>query len=152
MKRIIFVILIVVALYQTYQYSPKHINGNGLSPVVAETKGSIAQSALLARAYQDKLSNIQVAGNGRVVKVLADDTKGSRHQKFILKLASGQTLLVAHNIDLAPRLKGLQTGDRVGFYGEYEWNNLGGILHWTHHDPAGRHIGGWLEYDGQRYQ
>nr|WP_235035699.1 DUF3465 domain-containing protein [Zhongshania aliphaticivorans] len=112
----------------------------------------MAQSGLLARAYQDKLSNIQVAGNGRVVKVLADDTKGSRHQKFILKLASGQTLLVAHNIDLAPRLKGLQTGDRVGFYGEYEWNNLGGILHWTHHDPAGRHIGGWLEYDGQRYQ
>jgi Protein of unknown function (DUF3465). len=50
---------------------------------------------------------------------LPDDEQGSRHQRFILRLASGRTLLVAHNIDLAPRIDGLQVGDQVAFSGEY---------------------------------
>ena len=106
----------------------------------------------LARAFRERRDDVQVRGEGEVVKVLADDHDGSRHQRFLLRLASGQTLLVAHNIDLAPRLPGLAAGDRVGFSGEYVWNHQGGLVHWTHHDPAGRREGGWLEYQGQRYQ
>ena len=87
-----------------------------------------------------------------VEKILPDDREGRRHQRFILKLDSGQTLLVAHNIDLAPRVAPLTKGDRVAFFGEYEWNPQGGVLHWTHHDPRGRHVGGWLEHKGVRYQ
>ena len=84
--------------------------------------------------------------------MLSDDNQGSRHQRFILELSSGLSLLVAHNIDLAPRIEGLQTGDTVSFYGEYEWNNQGGVMHWTHHDPAGRHADGWLKHQGRTYQ
>ena len=76
-------------------------------------------------------------GSGTVLRVLADDNSGSRHQRFILRLDSGQTVMVAHNIDLAPRIASLRAGDRVGFSGEYEWNAQGGVIHWTHHDPAG---------------
>jgi len=84
--------------------------------------------------------------------MLADDLVGSRHQRFVVRLASGQTLLIAHNIDIAPRVAGLQNGDRVGFYGEYVWNEEGGMVHWTHHDPEGRHEAGWLKHNGQIYQ
>ena len=109
-------------------------------------------SADIDRAFEARTSNVQVEGEGVVSKILKDDNEGSRHQRFILTLASGRTLLVAHNIDLAPRVDGLTDGDRVRFYGEYEWNSKGGVLHWTHHDPSGRHVGGWLEHRGRRYE
>jgi len=68
-----------------------------------------------------------------------------------LRLESGQTLLIAHNIDLAPRLNGLKENDTVGFFGEYIYSDLGGTIHWTHHDPARKHAAGWLEWKGMRY-
>ncbi|EGR1913093.1 DUF3465 domain-containing protein [Vibrio cholerae] len=111
-----------------------------------------ANDAALQQAYQSQQSDLQVQGFGQVAKVLPDDNYGSRHQKFILKLNSGQTLLVAHNIDLAPRIPNLKVGDSVEFYGEYEWNKKGGVLHWTHKDPQNRHAHGWLKHNGQVYE
>ena len=113
-------------------------------------QGSAEQ--ILQQAFENQESDIQVKGAGTVLKTLPDDNQGTRHQRFILKLSSGQTLLVAHNIDLADKIKGLKKGDKVGFYGEYEWSEQGGVLHWTHHDPAGRHTDGWLEHNGRVYQ
>ncbi|MDD2894534.1 MAG: DUF3465 domain-containing protein [Aliarcobacter sp.] len=104
------------------------------------------------RAYQNKQSNVQVQGSGKVLKVLSDDNSGSRHQRFILKLPSNLTVLVAHNIDLANKIKDLKAGDNVEFYGEYEWNNKGGVLHWTHKDPRGKHKDGWLKHNGIVYK
>ncbi len=103
-------------------------------------------------AFEQKKSNVQVQGAGQVKAVLPDDNQGSRHQKFILRLENGQTVLIAHNIDLSPRLQGLQKGDRVEFYGEYEYTPKGGVIHWTHHDPKGRHLNGWLKFNGSIYQ
>ncbi|EGR0518350.1 DUF3465 domain-containing protein [Vibrio cholerae] len=114
--------------------------------------GLHANDAVLQQAYQSQQSDLQVQGFGQVVKVLPDDNDGSKHQKFILKLNSGQTLLVAHNIDLAPRIPNLKVGDSVEFYGEYEWNKKGGFLHWTHKDPQNRHAHGWLKHNGQLYE
>lgn len=94
----------------------------------------------------------QVRGSGIVTRILPDDAQGSRHQRFILRLPSGQTLLVAHNIDLAPRVTGLEVGDTVEYYGEYQSNPKGGVVHWTHRDPAGRHAAGWLKHDGETFQ
>ncbi len=113
---------------------------------------SMANDQVLKQAYQSQQSDVQVRGSGVVIRVLRDDNVGSRHQKFILKLDSRQTLLVAHNIDLAPRVANLNVGDRIEFNGEYEWNSKGGVLHWTHHDPQGRHEGGWLKHNGRTYQ
>ncbi|MGN2254167.1 DUF3465 domain-containing protein [Frateuria sp. GZRe12] len=94
----------------------------------------------------------QVHGSGVVTRILPDDEEGSRHQRFILRLPSGQTLLVAHNIDLAPRVTDLDVGDTVEYYGEYQANPKGGVVHWTHRDPSGRHVAGWLRHAGQTFQ
>ena len=107
----------------------------GSAPVAAPVSASVSPSssdAVFADAYANRRSNLQVSGEGTVTRLLPDDNKGSRHQKFIVKLASGQTLLVAHNIDVASRINSLRTGDRVQFSGEYEWNDKGGVIHWTH--------------------
>ena len=85
-------------------------------------------------------------------RVLPDDVDGPRHQRFIIELASGQTVLVAHNIDIAPRVVGLEVGDSVRFSGEYVWNDKGGVLHWTHHDPQGRHVSGWIIHNNKTYK
>lgn len=111
-----------------------------------------ASDQVLAQAFEQGRSNLQVEGSGVVRRILSDDNKGSRHQRFLLALESGQTLLIAHNIDVAPKVAGLREGDTVAFYGEYEWNPEGGVIHWTHRDPARRHPSGWLKHNGKTYQ
>jgi hypothetical protein len=124
----------------------------GVSPNQSLTSSSSAADKAISNAFQAQQSGIQMGGEGVVDRVLSDDNDGSRHQRFILRLASGQTLLIAHNIDIAPRIEALKSGDRVAFYGQYEWNAEGGVIHWTHHDPDGQHISGWLKSNGMVYQ
>ena len=106
----------------------------------------------IGRAFASRTSDVQAQGEGKVIRVLADDLDGSRHQRFIVQLASGQTLLITHNVDIAPRIDGLKVGDSVRFHGEYVWNEKGGVIHWTHHDPQGRHVAGWVIHDGKTYE
>lgn len=144
MKKILVILVIAFALYQTVENYPN------LLP--SQAQQSVAGDQQIVSVIQNKKSNSQVSGSGIVISTLPDDTKGSQHQRFILKLVSGQTLLIAHNIDLAPRINSLHKGDTVAFYGEYEWNSKGGVVHWTHRDPRGSHIGGWLKHKGVTYQ
>ncbi|HEV7715216.1 MAG TPA: DUF3465 domain-containing protein [Steroidobacteraceae bacterium] len=106
----------------------------------------------IADAYEHHRHGVQVETTGVVEKVLADDNDGSRHQRFIVRVPSGPTILIAHNIDLAPRVESLREGDSIEVSGEYEWNNKGGVVHWTHRDPSGRHVAGWIKYAGRTYQ
>lgn len=105
----------------------------------------------VADLYATKTSDAQVEDDGKVVKILSDDRNGSRHQKFLVQVSSGQTLLFAHNIDLAPRIQDIAVGDAISFRGEYEYNPKGGIVHWTHHDPQGKHYAGWIKHNGKTY-
>ncbi len=124
----------------------------GASPDPATERRTAADDDPIARAFANRESDIQVEGEGTVTRLLPDDLNGSRHQRFIVQLASGQTVLVSHNIDLAPRIDGLKAGDSVRFNGEYVWNEKGGVIHWTHHDPRGRHVAGWVIHNGKTYK
>jgi len=143
-KKLIFLTVLAILIYGIAQKNG--ISIRGFSPRVP------AAADTLQSAFKNRRSNLQVRGKGVVIKVLRDDLKGSRHQRFILRLRNGQKLLVTHNIDLAPKISRLRKGDTIKFYGEYEWNAKGGVLHWTHRDPSGRHLNGWLKYKGKMYQ
>lgn len=143
MKKLLIIGLLLAGGYVTWsEYA-----GQGTVPTPAEqAAGSSPPAFVVPRSGE------QTRGSGVVTRVLADDRDGSRHQRFILEVGAGRTLLIAHNIDLAPRVAGLEVGDTVEFYGEYEWNDKGGVIHWTHHDPNGRHVDGWLRHRGRTYQ
>lgn len=102
-------------------------------------------------AFAERRSNVVVELYGTVQRVLDDDEQGSRHQRFILELPGAHTVLVSHNIDLAPRVP-IARGDAVRVRGEYEWNERGGVLHWTHHDPRGDREGGWIRHERRTYR
>lgn len=108
--------------------------------------------AILLELYDNKKSDTWIKGSGEVIRILSDDLKGSKHQRFILKVSEKQTILIAHNIDLAPKINDLKVGDKVEFFGEYEWNSKGGVVHWTHHDPKGKKQGGWLKHKDKVYE
>lgn len=124
------------------------IQGKGDSVITSP----LVDDSPIGRAFANGASDIQVEGEGTVIRVLPDDLNGPRHQRFIVQLASGQTLLMTHNIDIAPRIDGLKVGDSVRFSGKYVWNEKGGVIHWTHHDPQGRHVAGWVKHNGKTYQ
>jgi Protein of unknown function (DUF3465) len=113
-------------------------------PVAAGRAPVPPDSASVTRAFENRRSDVPVEGRGTVVRLLPDDLSGNRHQRFIVRLDSGTTVLVAHDIDVAGRVSPLGVGDELSFRGEYVWNPKGGLVHWTHHDPAGRHAGGWI--------
>ena len=111
-----------------------------------------ATASNIEHLIEQRQSDVQIEVSGTVTRLLSDDNDGSRHQRFIIELASGQTLLIVHNIDLAPRIDDIREGDEVRVYGEYIWNDKGGLIHWTHHDPANRHPHGWIRHQDRLYQ
>lgn len=144
MKKLLSLIALGLLLYGWYEWHPTLLQG--------PTEQTVPAAQRLQTLYRNRQSNVQVAGDGIVKALLRDDLQGGRHQKFILELPGGLTLLVSHNIDLAPRIEDLRKGDRVEFYGEYAWNEKGGVIHWTHQDPQGLHADGWLKHHDRLYQ
>jgi len=112
-----------------------------------------SDNAAVERAYAEKRSTVEVTAQGAVTSVLTDDSGPSGvHQRFIIRLVgSTQTVLVDNNVTIGQRAPVLQ-GSNVSVHGEYVWNDQGGLIHFTHHDPARTHEGGWIELSGVRYQ
>jgi hypothetical protein len=153
-KNLLFVAAVLLAGYFYFNSQHSTTSDKALTAIQSQNQRSspVQSDTVIAKAFANRQSNLQVSGEGVVIKLLPDDRSGSRHQKFIVRLSSGQTLLVAHNIDLAKRVSGLGEGDTVTFSGEYEWSAKGGTLHWTHRDPDGSHPAGWIQHHGRMYQ
>jgi len=143
LKKLITVALIVAVLFIVRSQVPDAFFESILHGGT-QTAGSAEE------AFRNGRSGVMVTVEGAVIRVLADDNDGSRHQRFIIRLASGQTLLIAHNIDLSSRVPA-QQNLQVKLRGQYEWSDKGGTVHWTHRDPQQKHEAGWIEIGGRRY-
>lgn len=105
----------------------------------------------MIRPFGKRDTGTWIEVKGFVRRLLSDDDDGSRHQRFIIDIGNRMTLLIAHNIDLAKRVP-IGMGDRVVVRGMFEWNDLGGLVHWTHHDPLGVEDGGYVRYRRRDYR
>jgi hypothetical protein len=141
-----FAFYLLVALIGAY-YAHDHYEMIAAAEAAEQAGGSE-----ILRAFEEKRSAHQVSGAGAVLSVLPDDSEASRQQRFIVGLPSGQTVLIAHNIDLSARIESIRPGDKVTFYGEYEWNEEGGVVHRTQRNAQGEHVAGWIEHNGRRYR
>ena len=77
------------------------ISGASPGPATERRTARSVDDDPIGRAFASRASDIQVEGQGTVIRVLPDDLNGLRHQRFVVQLASGQTLLITHNIDIA---------------------------------------------------
>jgi hypothetical protein len=86
----------------------------------------------MSETYKKSDDGSWIEVTGFVRRLLTDDNGGSCHQRFIIDIGNRHTLLIAHNM--------------------YEWNDLGGLVHWTHHDPHSVEDGGYVSYRTKKYE
>jgi cold shock CspA family protein len=98
----LFLVVLVVYGYSEYSQRSSELLETQNTGQTLNERSATSQSpqtsnsdTALSNAYENRTSNLQIEGGGRVVKLLSDDNDGSRHQRFIVRLTSGQTLLVA---------------------------------------------------------
>lgn len=118
-------------------------------PVTTKTISETYFSSI-EKLIEEKKSGKFVIIEAEVVKILSDDVKGSQHQRMILK-NEDNTVLLAHNIDIAQRIPA-QVGDILEIKGQYEWNEKGGVIHWTHRDIKNKRPKGWVKLNNKTYQ
>ncbi len=118
----------------------------------AEGKG-VAKVRQSFRAMQSK---VWVETEGTVSRLLRDDTNpdNGRHQIFLLRLAPDLQVKISHDYDDAGYLDGLKVGDHLKLQGRYEFEERGGVIHFTHRAdrPTKNKPGGWIDFNGKRYQ
>ncbi len=105
-------------------------------------------------AYSAQRSDVEVVVDGTVTRLLGvAPARVSPHEGFLLRLASGCSLVVRveANTDFTGPIP-LAEGQRAAVKGEYEFYPRGGVVHWTHRDPRGRHEGGYIATGGQVYE
>lgn len=91
----------------------------------------------------------EVRGRGTVERVLGiRDSRTGEHEGFIVRM-NERSIKVETNTGITGPIP-LHRGDAIALQGQYECSD--GVIHWTHHDPRGRHIGGYIEVYGNRYQ
>lgn len=110
----------------------------------------ISGCSQVAADFKQHRSGIWAGFSGRVTRLLADAHGRYTHQRFITACASGQTIEVVNDISIGTRVP-VVVGGQVTVRGQYIWNDLGGLVHFTHHDPEGG-PGGWIRYGGRTYQ
>lgn len=116
---------------------------------------SSAGNAALYDAWRTQRSHVEVTASGVVARDLGTRSGiRSPHEGFLLHLSGasgrGLTVRVEANVDFTGPLP-IIAGAPVVVRGEYEFDARGGVIHYTHRDPRGRHPDGYIELQNKRY-
>ena len=139
---LVFLLAAAAAVFARREHAMPSVEAQGAAP--AHSPSTAPDDDSLRRAMENRADGVPVTGRGVVQRLLPDDRDGSPHQRIIVRVAGGGTVLIAHNLELGTRIAPLAEGDTLEFAGDYAWNDKGGVVHWTHPDPAGGHRAGWL--------
>lgn len=105
----------------------------------------------LIETFESGRTGIWASGQGAVVQLLGDqEIGGDLMQRFTLRLNEQLVIQIRHSLEDAERVP-VERGDEVQFQGYYEWEARGGFLSLTHNDPAQPGGGGYILFDGTRY-
>lgn len=120
-----------------------------------ESIGSAERAGLVGcvdvqQAFKSQSSGTWLTMAAPVSRLLPDSHGASTHQRFILRCGSGQTVLVDNNVDVGTRVP-VAVHARVVVHGQYIWNDLGGLIHDTHHSTSSGHDG-WILVGRRIYQ
>jgi len=130
------VVVVVIALALVWQSRPGYDIDPGFNTV--------------QDAYRYRQTGMMAEVTGTVARILVDDRNEPDLQKFIIRLPSGQSLLVVHNQRIAERVP-VAANDTVVVRGEYQWTETGGALRHTQRDYTPRRRHGWIDHNGERY-
>lgn len=109
--------------------------------------------AALCRAFAQHASGVEVTVGGTVTGLLGTRTGPSGpHEGFFLYVDGGcdANVRVETNVAFTGPIP-LHAGERVVVKGEYEYDGLGGVVHFTHREREGHHPGGFVEVGGTYY-
>lgn len=121
-----------------------------VSPPVANEGNSVVYDA-----WRAQRSHVEVTASGVIARDLGTRSGVSAaHEGFLLHLAGasgrGLTVRVEANVDFTGAMP-IAAGEPVVVRGEYEFDPRGGVIHWTHRDPRGRHPDGFIQIQNKRY-
>lgn len=93
--------------------------------------------------------SVEVIASGTVAQLLGTSSSSSgEHEGFVLR-RNAMTIRIEDNTSITGPIP-LSKGEPVSVQGQYECND--GVIHWTHRDPRGRHVGGYIEAGGKTYR
>ena len=114
-----------------------------------------ADNAAVYDDWQAQRSYVEVTASGTVTRLLGTRRGPSGdHEGFLMKLdgaGRGLTIRVEDNVGLTGPVP-LVAGDALEVRGEYIFDPRGGLVHYTHRDPSGRHAAGFILTGGRLYQ
>ncbi|HET7813972.1 MAG TPA: DUF3465 domain-containing protein [Candidatus Baltobacteraceae bacterium] len=132
-----------------------------LALLLSGCAGSSSYVALdrMQSACANGASHGEITLSGQVVRVLgARRSRSGEHEGFVFRTPScsperrpcpPSDVKVEVNEDITGPMQ-VAEGDAVTVRGQYECND--GVVHWTHRDPRGRHVDGFVDVNGVRYQ
>ncbi|HIP75819.1 MAG TPA: DUF3465 domain-containing protein [Psychromonas hadalis] len=102
--------------------------------------------------FNNQRGGEMVSSLGRIIKLLEDQTSPYLAQLILIRLNSGQKLIIKHNLKASTKIADLKVGEMIKFKGVYRWNSRGGMVVSTFENKQHPKRSGWVKFADKTYQ